>query len=202
MKKRLLSIVTTLALCLTLLPATALAEEAVSDPAHEHTFDSGRYDRSDDTYHYPRCDGDGCNYVDKSKPGKHAEGESVNHVCDTCGKVLLNLCYSEDSDCTCDLELCGHTIHSYEYGYYHTNNTYHYPKCDYCDYYDRSKEEAHKEGEVRDHICDTCDYVMTNLCKDEDGNHICDNQSCGIVLEWLCEDKNPVDHLCDTKTCA
>ena len=55
MKKRLLSIVTTLALCLTLLPATVLAEEAVSDPAHEHTFDSGRYDRSDDTYSAILC---------------------------------------------------------------------------------------------------------------------------------------------------
>ena len=202
MKKRLLSIVTTFALCLTLLPATALAEESASDPSHVHTFELGIYDRSDDTYHYPLCDGYGCNYVDKSTPSEHVEGEKVNHMCDVCGKLLLDLCYSEDADCTCDLELCRHTIHSYEYGYYYTNNTYHYPQCDYCDRYDRSKEDAHKEGEVINHICDTCGYALINLCKDENGDHVCDNQSCRIVLDWMCEDRNPVDHLCDNTKCA
>jgi len=202
MKKRLLSIVTTLALCLTLLPATVLAEEAVSDPAHEHTFELGIYDRSDDTYHYPLCDGYGCNYVDKSTPSEHVEGERVNHMCDVCGKLLLNLCYSEDADCTCDFENCDNTIHSYEYRYYYTNNTYHYPQCDYCGRYDTSKEDAHKEGEVIDHICDPCGYALINLCKDENGDHVCDNQSCRTVLDWICEDRNPVDHLCDNAKCA
>lgn len=83
MKKRLLSIVTTFALCLTLLPTVAFAEE--------HTCADG-----DVTDHY-------CDTCWEDLPDLCTDGEDeAIHVCDICRANMPKLCKTEDGDHACD----------------------------------------------------------------------------------------------------
>lgn len=115
--------------------------------------------------------------------------------------------------------------HTYENDCYHVEGDKHYPRCDSCDYYDAENGETHyEEPLLTDHRCDGCGQYwrgfctpideetdhycvngencgarLTDLCTDEDENHVCDG--CDEYMDWMCEDKND-DHLCDGKNCG
>ena len=80
------------------------------------------------------------------------------------------------------------------------------------------EEESHVETESDpDHVCDLCNeatdlwctptsdsnhecanqYCNNLTCSDADGDHVCDGEQCGQVMDWLCEDSEDADHKCD-----
>ena len=135
------------------------------------------------------------------------------------GDTTLTVQWEEYPDAGGEGGETGHT-HTYDNGYYYSDDEYHYAYCDTCDYYDPDSAEAHYEDAVyEDHHCDICGvYVrawctpidpetdhrcingencgarLDDLCTDADNDHICDG--CGDDMRWLCEDTD-ADHLCD-----
>lgn len=135
------------------------------------------------------------------------------------GDTTLTVQWEEYSDAGGEGGEAGHT-HTYDNGYYYSDDEYHYTYCDTCDYYDLDSAEAHYEDAAYpDHHCDVCNvYVrawctpidpetdhccingencgarLDDLCTDADNDHICDG--CGDDMRWLCEDTG-ADHLCD-----
>ena len=135
------------------------------------------------------------------------------------GDTTLTVQWEEYSDAGGEGGETGHT-HTYDNGYYYSDDEYHYAYCDTCDYYDLDSAEAHYEDAAyEDHHCDVCGaYVrawctpidpetdhrcingencgarLDDLCTDADNDHVCDG--CGDDMGWLCEDTG-ADHLCD-----
>ena len=88
------------------------------------------------------CDFEGC----KAAVGTHADGETVNHVCEYCGKYDATWCTDVNKDHVCDLEECGKKI-SY------CADTDADNKCDHCGEHVCSDANA-------DRICDNCKNPM------------------------------------------
>ena len=88
------------------------------------------------------CDFEGC----KAAVGTHADGETVNHVCEYCGKYNIAWCADVNKDHICDLEECGKKI-SY------CADTDADNKCDHCG------EHVCSDDNV-DGICDNCTKVI------------------------------------------
>ena len=95
MKRRIVSILTSLALCLTLLPTTALAGNC-----------STCIDEDGDYW----CDE--CGEIMEHTCVDVAEGAEgpANHYCDLCGEYMKELCTDADEDHVCDNENCSTVI--------------------------------------------------------------------------------------------
>ena len=169
MKKKLLSILMALSLCLSLMPAAVLAAE-------EHTC----------------VDSDGDYWCDTC-------WEIVEHTCfdkdgdlccDVCWEPAEHTCFDEDGDYWCDgcWEILDHTCvdESAE-------------KEDPADHYCALCGEHMVElctSEDGDHSCDICWVILEGLCSDEDNDHFCDNENCSNSLTD-CEDTEGDDNVCD-----
>lgn len=156
---------------------------------------------------------------------RHAD-EDADLLCDVCGYNMNGECSHDNweysytrighqmmcPDCGLMVGQREHTI-----DYTPTENG-HMPACrdSECTYV--FVEEPHDETESDpDHVCDLC-YEATDLwctptsdsdhecanqycdnltCSDADGNHVCDGEQCGKIMDWLCEDSEDEDHKCD-----
>ena len=106
-----------------------------------------------------------------------------------CLSLLPTAVFATEGDAECS--------HTFEDGYYYSDEVHHYPACDYCDYYDESREETHEEGAEVNHRCDICGYQMANLCEDTDTDHYCDNEECRSEIS-VCEECDwDEDNICD-----
>lgn len=88
------------------------------------------------------CDFEGC----KAAVGTHADGETVNHVCEYCGKYDATWCTDVNKDHVCDLEECGKQISK-------CADTNADNKCDVC-------EEHVCSDATSDQICDSCNKAI------------------------------------------
>jgi len=116
MKRRIVSILVSLAMCLTLLPANALAFEIISPP-HTCADENGDYlcdlcweiiphdcvDGGDEESHY--CD------LCYEYLRELCADENGDHTCEVCFTILTDLCVDEDPvDHRCDNENCSHKL--------------------------------------------------------------------------------------------
>ena len=107
MKKKLLSSITALALCLSLLPAAAYAEDhtcADEDQDHWCNFCESLISQC--------ADEDGDHYCDVcwANMPELCEDEDHNHWCDSCGMLIEGVCHDGNNDHFCDNEACGNRI--------------------------------------------------------------------------------------------
>ena len=128
--------------------------------------------------------------------------DSVDHwltcpVCNVYGDWESHDTEGENGACS----VCGYQEyaceHSFDGEFYYSDETGHYPKCDFCDYYDEAAWEAHDLAKDSHHICWTCGWHDGSLCFDNDGDHSCDlAENCGKKMSWLCTTEDG-DHRCD-----
>ena len=106
MKKKLFSILLSLAMCLSLLPTAALASgcETCTDEDGDYICDICW-----ETIEHACVDEDGDHYCDICWEWMSdlCTDEDNNHACDVCWSVMDWLCSDEDNDHNCDKESCG-----------------------------------------------------------------------------------------------
>ena len=224
MKKKILSILTVLALCLSLLPAAALAaEDSTGDNSATIYFDNTQagWDTISALYHYG---GDflsyGSNFFDANESAEQVFALQVPE--EVVAVMFRNFIPGQPED----------TLPN---GYQSTGwfdveagKTYTYfphvcadgdgdHLCDTCRTYMRDLCADEDGDHLCDtcweylpelctdgtdeaiHVCDTCGAFLPNLCRDEDGDHWCD--FCDVLIEGVCYDEDD-DHICDNESCG
>jgi len=224
MKKKILSIITSLALCLSLLPAAALAaEDSAGDNSATIYFDNTQagWDTISALYHYG---GDspsyGSNIFDANESAEQVFALQVpeevvavmfrNFIPGQPEETLPN---GYQSTGWFDVE-AGKTYTYFPHVCADEDDDH---LCDTCRTYMRDLC-ADEDG---DHLCDTCwEYLpelctdgtdeaihvcdicwafLPNLCRDEDDDHWCD--FCDVLIESICRDEDD-DHFCDNESCG
>ena len=204
MKRKILSILTALALCLSLLPAAALAaEDGAGDNSVTIYFDNTQagWDTISALYNYG---GDfpshGDNIFDANESVEQVFALQVPE--EVVAVMFRNYIPNQPED----------TLPN---GYQSTGwfdvedgKTYTYfphvcadgdgdHLCDTCWEY---LPELCTDGEDENiHVCDTCWTYLRDLCTDEDGDHWCD--SCDVLIVGVCRDDDS-DHFCDNEACG
>ena len=152
--------------------------------------------------------------------------EDADLLCDVCGYNMSDECPHYDFEYSYTLTGhqttcldCGRVIAQTKHVLVYTpTENGHMPMCHdgECTYV--FEEEPHVETESDpDHVCDLCreatdlwctptsdsdhecanQYCNNLTCSDADGDHVCDGEQCGKVMDWLCEDSEDEDHKCD-----
>ena len=152
--------------------------------------------------------------------------EDADLLCDICGYNMSDECLHGNWEYSYVLighqrmcldcgQMLSQTKHVLDYT--PTENG-HMPVCRHSECTYVFADEPHVETESDpDHICDLCgeatdlwctptsdsdhecanQYCHNLTCSDADGDHVCDGEQCGIVMDWLCKDSEDEDHKCD-----
>jgi len=224
MKKKILSIITSLALCLSLLPTAALAaEDSAGDNSATIYFDNTQagWDTISALYNYG---GNSPSY-----------GSNIFNANESAEQVFALQVPEEVVAVMFRNYIPGQPEETLPNGYQNTGwfdveagKTYTYVPhvcadedddhlCDTCRTYMRDlcadEDGDHicdtcweylpqlcTDGEDENiHVCDTCGAFLPNLCRDEDGNHWCD--FCNVLIAGACYDEDD-DHFCDNEDCG
>lgn len=184
MKKKVLSIITALTLCLSLLPTAALAEGDSTEgyPVTVY-FDNtqARWDTINAIYDYG-----GASYgVDASIFDANESAEQVFAL--SLPETAMSVMFRN--------YITGQPEDTLPNGYQNTEWLAVEPGRTYT-YVPHICKDSNG-----DHYCDseTCGEYMSELCTDTDNNHSCD--VCNTIIPGKCVDEAPADHYCDTQAC-